>query len=44
MAINRSLILKGVDLGEIWQDAIAFLIFVFVLLMISIKRFRSQLN
>ena len=44
VAINRSLILKGVGLGEIWQDAIALLIFVIILLTISIKRFRSQLN
>ncbi len=43
VAINRSLILKGVGLGEIWQDAIALFIFAIVLLTISIKRFRSQL-
>ncbi len=43
VAINRSLILKGVGLGEIWHDAIALLIFATVLLTISIKRFRSQL-
>jgi ABC-2 type transport system permease protein len=44
VAINRSLILKGVGLGEIWQDVIALLIFAVLLLTISIKRFRSQLN
>jgi ABC-2 type transport system permease protein len=44
VAINRSLILKGVGLGGIWQDAIALLIFAIILLTISIKRFRSQLN
>jgi ABC-2 type transport system permease protein len=43
VAINRSLILKGVGLGEIWHDAIALLIFATLLLTISIKRFRSQL-
>jgi ABC-2 type transport system permease protein len=44
VAINRSLILKGVGLGEIWQDVISLLIFAALLLTISIKRFRSQLN
>jgi ABC-2 type transport system permease protein len=43
VAINRSLIIKGVGLGEIWQDAIALLVFAALLLTISIKRFRSQL-
>jgi ABC-2 type transport system permease protein len=44
VAINRNLILKGVGLGESWKNAIALLIFATVLLTISIKRFRSQLN
>ncbi|MGL4882186.1 MAG: ABC transporter permease [Waterburya sp.] len=44
VAINRGLILKGVGLGEIWQDAIALVIFAVLLLTVSIKRFRSQLN
>jgi ABC-2 type transport system permease protein len=44
VAINRSLILKGVGWGGIWKNAIALLIFAIVLLTISIKRFRSQLN
>jgi ABC-2 type transport system permease protein len=44
VAINRSLILKGVGLEGIWHDAIALLIFAALLLTISIKRFRSQLN
>jgi ABC-2 type transport system permease protein len=43
VAINRSLILKGVGLGEIWPNAIALAVFAIVLLTISIKRFRSQL-
>jgi ABC-2 type transport system permease protein len=44
VAINRSLILKGVGIGAIWKDAIALVIFAIILLTISIKRFRSQLN
>jgi ABC-2 type transport system permease protein len=44
VAINRGLILKGVGLGEIWQHAIFLLIFAALLLTISIRRFRSQLN
>jgi ABC-2 type transport system permease protein len=52
VAINRSLILKGVDLEGNWLDALApvategfaLLVFAVVLLTISIKRFRSQLN
>ncbi|MGL6340506.1 MAG: ABC transporter permease, partial [Waterburya sp.] len=44
VAINRGLILKGVGLGEIWQHAIALVIFAVLLLTVSIKRFRSQLN
>lgn len=44
VAINRGLILKGVGLGEIWQHAIALLIFAVLLLTLSIRRFRSQLN
>ncbi|MGV2831478.1 ABC transporter permease [Myxosarcina sp. GI1(2024)] len=44
VAINRSLILKGVGFGEIWHDAIAILVLAIVLLTISIKRFRSQLT
>ncbi|MGL5939266.1 MAG: ABC transporter permease [Waterburya sp.] len=41
VAINRGLILKGVGLGEIWQHAIAIVIFAVLLLTVSIKRFRS---
>ncbi|BAZ45356.1 ABC-2 type transporter protein [Chondrocystis sp. NIES-4102] len=44
VAINRSLILKGVGLGEVWDDALALFIFAIILLTISIKRFRSQLQ
>ncbi len=44
VAINRSLILKGVGLQAILPNAIALAIFAVVLLTISIKRFRSQLN
>ncbi len=44
VVINRNLLLKGVGWGEIWQDAIALVIFAIILLTISIKRFRSQLN
>jgi ABC-2 type transport system permease protein len=44
VAINRGLILKGVGLGEIWQHAIALLIIAALLLIVSIRRFRSQLN
>ncbi len=44
VAINRSLILKGIGFGAIWPDAIAILIFAALLLTFSIKRFRSQLN
>lgn len=43
VAINRSLILKGVGLEEIWHNAFAILVLAIVLLTISIKRFRSQL-
>jgi ABC-2 type transport system permease protein len=44
VAINRSLILKGVGLEVIWPDAFALLLFATLLLTISIKRFRSQLS
>lgn len=44
VAINRALILKGVGLGEIWHDAVYLLIFAALLLTVSIKSFRSQLN
>lgn len=52
VAINRTLILKGVDLEGNWlaeitpvaTEGFALLIFAVVLLTISIKRFRSQLN
>lgn len=35
---HRSLILKGVGLEVVWQDAMALLIFVIVLLSLSITR------
>jgi ABC-2 type transport system permease protein len=42
--IARNLIIKGVGLEVVWRQAIALLVFAIVLLTISIKRFRSQLN
>lgn len=44
VAINRSIILKGVGLEVILPNAIALSMFAIVLLTISIKRFRSQLS
>ena len=44
VAINRSLILKGVGLGAIWHHAIALLIFAIVLIAFSVNRFRQQVS
>ena len=44
VAINRSLILKGVGLGAIWHHAIALLLFAVVIIAISANRFRQQVS
>ena len=44
VAINRSLMLKGVGLEVIWSNAIALLIFAVVLITVSAKRFRQQIG
>lgn len=44
VAINRSLMLKGVGLEVIWSNAIALLIFAVVLITVSANRFRKQVS
>lgn len=44
VAINRSLMLKGVGLEVIWSNAIALLLFAVVLITVSANRFRQQVS
>jgi ABC-2 type transport system permease protein len=44
VAIARGFLLKGVGVAELWQHILALALFAIVLLGISIKKFRSQLN
>ncbi len=44
IAIVRGILLKGSDLGVLWIHALALIIFAIVLLTISTRQFRKQLN
>ena len=44
VAIARGFLLKGVGVAELWQHILALALFAIVLLGVSIKKFRSQLN
>jgi ABC-2 type transport system permease protein len=44
IAIVRGIILKGVGLESLWINALMLALFAFVLLAVSIDRFRKQLS
>jgi len=44
MRIDRGIILKGVGMNYLWQDALALLIFLMIILFVAIKRFRKSLD
>lgn len=44
VAIARGFLLKGVGVAELWQHVLALALFAVILMGISIKKFRSQLN
>lgn len=44
IAIVRGILLKGVGLEVLWQNALALVIFGFVFLAISVNKFRAQLS
>lgn len=44
LRIDRSIILKGVGIEYIWQDSIALVIFLVVIFMIAVKKFKKNLD
>jgi ABC-2 type transport system permease protein len=44
MRIDRGIILKGVGMNYLWQDTLALLIFLVIILMAAIKRFKKSLD
>lgn len=44
MRIDRGIILKGVGMNYLWQDTLALLIFLVIMLTAAIKRFRKSLD
>ncbi|MGE4282230.1 MAG: ABC transporter permease [Clostridia bacterium] len=44
MRIDRGIILKGVGMNYLWQDTLALLVFLTIILVTAIKRFRKSLD
>ncbi len=44
LRIDRSIILKGVGIEYIWQDTIALVIFLMVIFIIAVKKFKKNLD
>nr|WP_312579893.1 ABC transporter permease [Sedimentibacter sp.] len=44
LRIDRSIILKGVGIGYIWQDSIALVIFLMIIFTIAVKKFKKNLD
>lgn len=44
LRIDRSIILKGVGIDYIWQDSIALVIFLVVIFIIAVKKFKKNLD